>query len=44
MCMSQSNDIQTLHSILIDRFSNRPGYDLVSRVANNQSKLMRLTD
>jgi hypothetical protein len=29
MCMSQSNDIQTLHSILIDRFSNRPGYDLV---------------
>ena len=29
MRTSQSNKTQTLHSILIDRFSNQPGYDLV---------------
>ena len=29
MCTSQSDDVQTLHSILIDRFSKQPGYDLV---------------
>jgi hypothetical protein len=28
-CISQSDDTWTLHSILIDRFSNQPGYDLV---------------